>query len=541
MKFEKICRTCLLEKNPLKSLFNACLPNMLMSCASIQVLEGDGLPHQICLQCLQMINRAYTFKQQCEKSDVALRQYLNDLEIQNVSLEQSNLMVVKDDQLLSTSEVLQQNSLFQEIFNDATTQSLVENFANQNASSVVDDLAETMHSLQTIAEQYLPETWHTDAQLMPCPSGPQEVFASSLNLNSSFKCQYCPEMFENEWILSEHLKIHTTENKYFCNICCKGFYTEDLLSKHLNDDHSFDNLNPIEPKELPKENVQCDICDRFFVNSKFLRKHLKEIHFNNQFPDDNEKKYICSICGRGYRQNKSLIVHLRTHTGDRPLKCEICGRSFGLASSLHKHRNIHSLEKKHECHMCGRKFNQSSNLTTHLKTHRGDKAFSCSICGKNVSSKANLNVHMRVHTGLKPFKCTHCPNSFATNGQLKKHMMCHTGAKPYHCWQCGKTFRRKETRDTHVRYHTGERPYNCNICSKKYIAASHLRVHMKSHSGEKVFECNICTKTFSDSRTLKSHIIIHTGQKPYSCEFCGHQFTQLGSLNAHVKNIHNLQ
>lgn len=37
MKLDKICRTCLLEKAGLKPLFGACVANMLMSCASIQV------------------------------------------------------------------------------------------------------------------------------------------------------------------------------------------------------------------------------------------------------------------------------------------------------------------------------------------------------------------------------------------------------------------------------------------------------------------------------------------------------------------------
>ncbi|KAL3276980.1 hypothetical protein HHI36_012342 [Cryptolaemus montrouzieri] len=265
MKFDKICRTCLLEKTPLKSLFNACLPNMLMSCASIQVIEGDGLPNQICVQCLQMVNRAYTFKQQCEKSDVVLRQYLNELELQNVSLPQNSLIdTVKDDHLLSTSEVLQQHSLFQEIFNDATTQSLVENFANHTASAVVEDLAETMHSLQTIAEQYLPETWDTDTQLMSCPSNSQEAFNTTFNLNNTYKCQYCDDLFPNEWILTEHTKIHTNENKYFAIF----------------------------------ENLRCDICDREFLNSKFLKKHLKELHFGNQFSDDSEKSTFVQYAER---------------------------------------------------------------------------------------------------------------------------------------------------------------------------------------------------------------------------------------------------
>lgn len=39
-------------------------------------MEGDGLPNQVCLQCVHYINRAFSFKQLCERSDATLRQYL---------------------------------------------------------------------------------------------------------------------------------------------------------------------------------------------------------------------------------------------------------------------------------------------------------------------------------------------------------------------------------------------------------------------------------------------------------------------------------
>lgn len=37
IEFNKICRTCMNEKNDLKPIFNACLPDMLMKCISIKV------------------------------------------------------------------------------------------------------------------------------------------------------------------------------------------------------------------------------------------------------------------------------------------------------------------------------------------------------------------------------------------------------------------------------------------------------------------------------------------------------------------------
>lgn len=105
-------------------------------------MQGDGLPGQICTQCIQQINRAYSFKQLCEKSDVSLREYIgNNIHLQSTN--GNNLMNdVKSDQLFSNSVVLQQSSFFNDIFNDATShfndttsQSLVDQFSSHNANT----------------------------------------------------------------------------------------------------------------------------------------------------------------------------------------------------------------------------------------------------------------------------------------------------------------------------------------------------------------------------------------------------------------------
>lgn len=97
----------------------------------MQIMEGDGLPNQICLQCLQITNRAYTFKQQCEKSDNILRQYLNSLSLPVMTLDDQQIVQERDDQFFSNDDILQTSSIFNDIFSDVHASSF--NFATQNA------------------------------------------------------------------------------------------------------------------------------------------------------------------------------------------------------------------------------------------------------------------------------------------------------------------------------------------------------------------------------------------------------------------------
>lgn len=45
---------------------------------------GDGLPAQVCQQCVQQVNISYDFKIQCERSDANLRHYLHTLKRQEL-------------------------------------------------------------------------------------------------------------------------------------------------------------------------------------------------------------------------------------------------------------------------------------------------------------------------------------------------------------------------------------------------------------------------------------------------------------------------
>lgn len=52
--------------------------------------------------------------------------------------------------------------------------------------------------------------------------------------------------------------------------------------------------------------------------------------------------HLCIYCGKCYSRKYGLKIHIRTHTGYKPLKCKYCLRPFGDPSNLNKHVRLHA-------------------------------------------------------------------------------------------------------------------------------------------------------------------------------------------------------
>ena len=99
-----------------------------------------------------------------------------------------------------------------------------------------------------------------------------------------------------------------------------------------------------------------------------MKRPMKEQ--SNQIP-----KYDCPFEGCHYCSTRkaNVVVHMRTHTGDRPFKCTYpgCSHAFTQKISLIIHQRVHSGEKPFGCPFpgCTYRSSQKGNLKAHLKKH----------------------------------------------------------------------------------------------------------------------------------------------------------------------------
>jgi len=55
----------------------------------------------------------------------------------------------------------------------------------------------------------------------------------------------------------------------------------------------------------------------------------------------SKQGHLCIYCGKVYSRKYGLKIHIRTHTGFKPLKCKFCLRPFGDPSNLNKQRFVY--------------------------------------------------------------------------------------------------------------------------------------------------------------------------------------------------------
>ncbi|CAE1304759.1 GLIS2 [Acanthosepion pharaonis] len=144
-------------------------------------------------------------------------------------------------------------------------------------------------------------------------------------------------------------------------------------------------------------------CNQKFVFMDQLVGHVNEKHV---CVGRSEVEYQCKWegCprdGKGFNARYKMLIHIRTHTNEKPHKCPLCGKCFSRLENLKIHNRSHTGEKPYSCPVpgCSKAYSNSSDRFKHVRTHQEKKPYVCKMpgCSKRYTDPSSLRKHVRTH------------------------------------------------------------------------------------------------------------------------------------------------
>ena len=128
-------------------------------------------------------------------------------------------------------------------------------------------------------------------------------------------------------------------------------------------------------KRRPKKEMlkkMCNICGKKVTD---VNSHILTVHGS-----EDDKKYRCQTCGKGFAHQSNLDTHHAFHLNERPFKCKFgCGFGSKTLGNLKVHEKGNHFQKRvyvagepsgcrHVCDTCDFETNKKSKLTYHIKS-----------------------------------------------------------------------------------------------------------------------------------------------------------------------------
>lgn len=160
-------------------------------------------------------------------------------------------------------------------------------------------------------------------------------------------CEVCGLNLSEASSLKRHIRTHTGETPYHCSTCGKSFSQNYSLKIHMR----------THTGERP---FQCDICKKSFSQNYSCKIH-KRIH-------TGERPYQCHFCEKKFSKKSQLDSHIFMHMKKAVSDCDV-PETPKTDTSTKLSNKTSSKDEKHFCLICGSEFSEDKSLQIHMNSH----------------------------------------------------------------------------------------------------------------------------------------------------------------------------